>query len=60
MADGSQFGKARFDRLPNDLAFSREVFVGENIPHAKDLPPRNMGMARFQILIQILGRLSNG
>jgi hypothetical protein len=60
MADGSQFGKPGFDRLPDDLAFSREVFVGENIPHTEDLPPRNMGMAQFQILIQILGRLSNG
>src|SRR6266436_8329929 len=59
-ANGCQFGEAGFERLPDDLALTGEVFVGEDIAHAEDLPPRNMRMARFQIIIEILGRLANG
>ena len=49
-ADGSKFGEPGFEDLPDDLALAR-VFVGKDIPHSEDLPPRNMRVTRFQIVI---------
>jgi len=55
-ADGRQFGEPGFEGLPNNLALADEIFVGKDITHAEDLPPRYMRVARFRIIVGIPGR----
>ena len=59
-ADGRQFGEPGFEGLPNNLALADEIFVGKDITHAEDLPPRYMRVARFRIIVGIPGRLPDG
>src|SRR5579862_3497288 len=58
-ADCGQLRKPAFYGFPNDLALTREIFVGEDIAHAEDLAPWNLGIARRQLLGEIPGRLAN-